>query len=57
MAKSSDYKTLSKGIAAQWVRAMLIGDAIQRDRLYWVLTDAITKARKLEEEEIKARAG
>ncbi len=56
LAKSSDYKTLARGIAAQWIRAYLISDFDLVSRLLGALEAARTKALKLEEEELKVKA-
>lgn len=56
MAKSSDYKTLAKGIAAQWVRARLMADSDLQIALAGALTKAVDRARALERAEIAAKA-
>lgn len=56
MAKSSDYKTIAKGIAAYWVRAQLLSDESLRNQLGTALDRAIRVAKELEIAEVKAKA-
>lgn len=57
MAKSSDYKTLARGLAGYYVRARLMSDSGLTKYLELALERAITYAKRLEIEEIRAKAG
>lgn len=55
MAKASDYRTIARALGPVYIRARLVNDETLYMHLYRAMEDAIAKARRLAELELRAK--